>query len=197
MSYLYCLYLQFSTILVSSNFHFHCSKLNYVLYITLFTDWKHSVYISYLSSSFVLFFLISLFFPASLHPSRLPTVFLSVSCLESQPMGQPRARKFVSGSVVEREAHQRSHGAFFSLRTRGCCFRHVLFRETTSLGTCVGLRGVAFSVTPVFDEDFLYNEVGVPVIQKVHSNQLSVQTRKSQVTYVCICLLAKTLVHDP
>lgn len=33
-----------------------------------------------------------------------PTVFLSVSCLESQPLGQPRARKFVSGSAVEREA---------------------------------------------------------------------------------------------
>lgn len=33
-----------------------------------------------------------------------PTVFLSVSCLESQPAGQPRARKFVSGSAVEREA---------------------------------------------------------------------------------------------
>lgn len=109
------------------------------------------------------------------------------------------AAAWLKGRLLAQEGqeHQCSHGAFFSLRTRGCCFRHVLFRETTSLGTCVGLRGVAFSLTPVFDEDFLYNEVGVPVIQKVHSNQLSVQTRKSQVTYVCICLLAKTLVHDP
>lgn len=30
------------------------------------------------------------------------TVFLSVSCLESQPVGQPRARKFVSSGAAER-----------------------------------------------------------------------------------------------
>lgn len=65
---------------------------------------KHSTYMSCLSSSSVLFFLISLFLSASLHPFPFPTVFLSVSCLESQPAGQPRARKFVSGSTVKREA---------------------------------------------------------------------------------------------
>lgn len=43
--------------------------------------------------------------PHCLPPSLLsPTVFLSASCFESQPVGQPRARKFVSGSMVKREA---------------------------------------------------------------------------------------------
>lgn len=49
-------------------------------------------------------FLISLFLPAFPPSLPSPTVFLSVSCLESQPAGQPRARKFVSSSAVEREA---------------------------------------------------------------------------------------------
>lgn len=41
--------------------------------------------------------------PPRLNSSLLSlTVFLSVSCLESQPVGQPRARKFVSSGAAER-----------------------------------------------------------------------------------------------
>lgn len=54
------------------------------------------------------FLLCTLFFPHLILPPRPNssllslTVFLSVSCLESQPVGQPRARKFVSSGAAER-----------------------------------------------------------------------------------------------
>ncbi len=75
-------------------------------YITLhahYSTWKHVVYMSHRFPHLCSFphFSLPLCLPPSL-PS--PTVFLPVSCLESQPAGQPRAHKFVSGSVVEREA---------------------------------------------------------------------------------------------
>lgn len=81
-----------------------------------------------------------------------PTVFLSVSCLESRSAGQPTVHKFVSGGAVEREAAcSGGSGAstptwgLFLAAEHGCCFRHVLFRTTTSLGTCRGPLDYCFS----------------------------------------------------
>lgn len=160
----------------------------------LCTEWKYSLYISCLSSSSMLFFSSH---SSSLPPS-IPPIFRLFSCQYHVWKVSPwvslglvnlSAAAWLKGRLLAQEGqeHRRSHGAFFSLQTHGCCFRHVLFRETTSLGTCVGPRGVAFSVTPVFDEDFLYKEVGVLVIPKVHSNQLSVQTRKKPI-HTCLYL---------
>lgn len=52
-----------------------------------------------------------------LQPPQAPlTVFLSSSSLQSQPVGQPRARKFVSGGTAAREA-SRSGGSGASALT--------------------------------------------------------------------------------
>lgn len=104
----------------------------------------------------------------SLHPSHLRLFSCQYHVWKVSPrvslgLVNLSAAARLKGRLLAREGqqHLRSHGAFFSLWTHGCCFRHVLFRETTGLGTCEGPRGAAFYVTPGFDEDFLYNEEGV------------------------------------
>lgn len=122
---------------------------------------------------------------ASLHPSRLRLFSCQyhvwkVSLRVSLGLVNLSAAARLKGRLLAREGqeHLCSHGAFFSLWTHGCCFRHVLYGETTSLGTCEGPRGAALSVTPVCDEDLLYNKAGVLVVEQVLSNtlQVSVQT---------------------
>lgn len=109
---------------------------------------KHIVYMSCFFSSSVLFFS-SL--SSSLHPSRLRLFSCQYRVWKVSPrvsvgLVNLSAAARLKGRLLAREGqeHLRSHGAFFSLWTRGCCFRHVLFRETTSLGTSEGPRG-AFS----------------------------------------------------
>lgn len=88
-----------------------------------------------------------------------PTVFLPASYLEVKPQVGLGLVNLSAAGTVEREATcsggsgaSASHtGLFFSLSLwpHGCCFRHVLFRDTTSLGRHGGPRGTAFSMTPV------------------------------------------------
>lgn len=120
------------------------------------------------SSSSVFFFssLSSTLPPSSLRLFSCQYRVWKVSLRVSLGLVNLSAAARLKGRLLAREGqeHLRSHGAFFSLWTHVCCFRHVLFRETASLGTCEAPRGAAFSVTPVFDEDFLYYEVGVLVV---------------------------------
>lgn len=116
----------------------------------LFADKKYTVHV------LLLFFLcglslIPLFLPASLHPSRLQLFSCQYHVWKVSPrvslgLVNLSAAARLKGRLLAQEGqeHLRSHGAFFSLWTLSCCFRHVLFRATTSLGACEGPRGCSF-----------------------------------------------------
>lgn len=132
--------------------HIH---VHYIFFFTILRLYTYYLLIKIHCTCLLFFlcglFLIPLFLPASLHPSRLQLFSCQYHVWKVSPrvslgLVNLSAAARLKGRLLAQEGqeHLRSHGAFFSLWTHSCCFRHVLFRATTSLGTCKGPRGCSF-----------------------------------------------------